>query len=164
MVTCMKTMLAKSFSICMYVALKTNNTNRFCFSSFKMKLRKSLRKTSLKAFSHQRRAKPFNTLRSKSFYFSRQKVVSGQKATSNLTKVFLAKKHFQPKSYFLQISGRFFFLTEKAFLAEKAEMQKAISAKNFMQPLMCHNSSLDEQLLTTEAFETISSGNNLLID
>ena len=33
-----------------------------------------------------------------------------------------------------------------------------------MQQLMSHNSSLDEQLLHTDAFETILSGNNLLVD
>ena len=38
--------------------------------------------TSLKAFSHQRRAKPFNTLRSKADWFESRKAISGWIAIS----------------------------------------------------------------------------------
>ena len=66
--------------------------------------------TSLKAFSHQRRVKPFNTLRSKSFWTCQnhflwkshfwQKTISGQKETSLFSSdwmPFLSNSHFWPK-------------------------------------------------------------------
>ena len=67
----------------------------------------NLRKTSLKAFSHQRRAKPFNALRSKADSFEKKPFLS-QKAISNLTQVFLDKKQFLQKSYYCQkaVSGQ----------------------------------------------------------
>ena len=67
-------------------------------------------KTSLKAFSHQRRAKSFNTLRSKADSFERRIIVikfSCQKMNC-LKKPYLAKK---------AISA---FLAKKPFLAQKA--------------------------------------------
>ena len=61
------------------------NTNTLTFDQIKQKWQ-VLRKTSLKAFSHQRRAKPFNTLRSKAESFEKSH--------------FKPKNHLWPKSHF----------------------------------------------------------------
>ena len=111
-------------------------------SQFSMSKRNRIfSKTSLKAFSHQRRAKFFNTLRSKAF--AAKKPFLTKKPQSNLTeKKFLAEK--QP-FWFIAIFG-----------------QEANS--NLTKLFLAKKSFLAERPLHTDAFETISSGNNLLSD
>ena len=70
---------------------------------------KKMKKTSLKAFSHQRRAKPFNTLRSKADSFEK--------------KPFLAKKP-------LQIWHKYFW-TKSSFCRKAITAKKPFLAKKF---------------------------------
>ena len=67
-----------------------------------LRLHNSVMETSLKAFSHQRRAKPFNTLRSKADSFEKSHFkfdtsIFGQKAVS-AEKPLLPKSRFWPKN------------------------------------------------------------------
>ena len=88
--------------------------------------------TSLKAFSHQRQAKPFNTLRSKADLFERRIIVMQFLAKKPFLdkKPFLAKNplqiwqnYFWPKSIFCWtvISVKKPLLAEKPFLAKKVK-------------------------------------------
>ena len=72
-------------------------------------------KTSLKAFSHQRRAKPFNTLRSKADLFKRRFII-----------IQFSCERIWPKAISSQkaISGQKPFLAENPFLAIKLYLAK----------------------------------------